>query len=111
MSYLIVIILVIFVVLLMLILAAIYKVLNVLSSVHEELKVSEFVIGDVNVSGSGGTADVILRKIWDIEKRMFLLQDIYEKIELIHDLTAMSPEEKEKIFEMRRLAAGLKGEN
>jgi len=109
MIYLIAILLASLVILLMLVLGVVYKGLAILNSIHEGLGVSDSTMGDVNFSGSGGLADVLLRKIWDLEKRMSLLQDIYEKLELIHEWTGMSPEEKEKIFKIRRLAADLKG--
>ena len=83
--------------------------IDLIRALLRQIKPSDEVILDVDAKwGSITLADTLLRKIRDLERQQFTLDVISEKLEELTDFNQLSPEQKERIIEMKNLAEKLK---
>lgn len=83
--------------------------IDLMRALLRQIKPSDEVILDVDTKwGAITLADILLRKIRDLERQQFTLNVISEKLEELHDFNLLSPEQKERIFELKNLAEMLK---
>jgi hypothetical protein len=83
--------------------------IDLMRDLLRQIKPSDEVILDVDAKwGSITLADTLLRKIRDLERQQFTLDVISEKLEELNDFNQLSPEQKERIFELKNLSEMLK---
>lgn len=83
--------------------------IDLMRALLRQIKPSDEVILDVDAKwGSITLADTLLRKIRDLERQQFTLDVISEKLEELNGFNQLSPEQKERIFELKNLAEMLK---
>ena len=83
--------------------------IDLMRALLRQIKPSDEVILDVDTKwGAITLADTLLRKIRDLERQQFTLNVISEKLEELHDFIQLSPEQKDRIFELKKLDEILK---
>lgn len=86
--------------------------MDILRSLYQQLKPSEGVVLDVDAKWEAKTlADVLLRKIRDLERQQFALKDILEKLEEMQGFQELAPLQKQEIYAAKGILSKVKAKN
>lgn len=83
--------------------------IDLMRALLRQIEPSNEVTSDVDVKwGATTLADILLRKIRDLERQQFTLKEIFEKLEEIQEFNELSPEQKHEIYACKGLTHKLR---